>query len=266
MARAYLTPAELERRQPILEGTGWKMARKVHSLEHTGADIRGRLAKVFSLPLSTGATGSVTVTTNPATTKTVVAGQKTYTWKDAIAAAGDVLIGATQAASALNLARAINEDAAGSGVGYHADTTINPDIYASVSGAIVSLESRSGGEAGNHLTLTSGDAGVTVVAFSGGAGDYETLKHIQGLLAAADLVGGSAQSRLSGDADLLGGMAEQAEAKIVKLETEAEELVAPDGTTVARLTEDILMDYDSSSRFATFYEDPVYYGSEDDSR
>lgn len=111
------------------------------------------------------AANTVTVATKDGTTAAV------YTWRAAVAAAFDVLIGATVAASISNLQAAINAGA-GAGTNYGTGTTANHDVTASIlpSGQLEAT-AITAGAAGNALASTTTDpsgswSGTTL---SGGA-------------------------------------------------------------------------------------------------
>jgi len=117
------------------------------------------------------ATGTLTVTANPLNTETVVMDAKTYKFVTALAAANDVLIGATAEDSLDNLIAAVNA-AAGEGTLYGTGTTQNATISASAIQSDQTLATaRTPGAAGNSLvtteTLSNGSWGAGTLA--GGA-------------------------------------------------------------------------------------------------
>ena len=112
------------------------------------------------------ATGTITLTDVPTTADTFVVGTQTYTLKDTLAAAFDIQIGATAAATAASIAKAINADGV-AGTDYFAGTTAN----LAASGALtdtaeVTLTAIYGGLVGNIVILTE-DADNTTVSGSG---------------------------------------------------------------------------------------------------
>lgn len=83
----------------------------------------------------------------------VVIGGTTYTLSASVADPNDVLIGATAADTAANLAAAINADA-GAGTLYGTGTTANASASATVAGAVVTVTALVGGVAGNSVATT----------------------------------------------------------------------------------------------------------------
>lgn len=82
--------------------------------------------------VGTQATSTLTTAGQPSDSQVVVAASATYTFKTALTpTAGEVLIGATNAASVVNLINAINSDPATSGISYAAATTPNLSVTAS---------------------------------------------------------------------------------------------------------------------------------------
>lgn len=84
---------------------------------------------------------------------TVTLGARVYTLVDTLAVANDVLIGATAAETAANLAAAIN-GGAGAGTVYGAGTVAHADVSATVAGAVLTATARVGGVAGNSIAST----------------------------------------------------------------------------------------------------------------
>lgn len=101
------------------------------------------------------ATGTLTLTANPLDTETVVMDAVTYKFVTALAAANDVLIGATADDSLDNLVAAVNA-AAGEGVTYGTGTVQNATIIASdLPNAQILATARTPGSAGNALATTT---------------------------------------------------------------------------------------------------------------
>lgn len=138
------------------------------------------------------ATGTLTSTDQPADTNTVTIGSTVYTFKTALSAgptvAYEVLIGANEAATLVNLKKAINAEA-GIGTNYSTGTEIHPTVTATASAAhTVSLEAKTGGTAGNSIattethangsfgaaTLTGGVSGGDTIAVKIGSETYKT--------------------------------------------------------------------------------------------
>jgi len=114
---------------------------------------RFRGAKQFR-DIST-AKATLEFTGQPANTETVTIGSTVYQFVNALAAAGDVLIGASTAASIQNLVDAVLATASQAGTAFHADTVKNPDAT-----AIVGLDdtlvayAATTGTAGNAVATT----------------------------------------------------------------------------------------------------------------
>jgi flagellin len=115
--------------------------------------------------LGAQATGTLTAISQPAADDTVTIGAKTYKFVAAVAAANDVLIGGTTAATLSNLAAAINAGA-GAGTSYGTGTTANGGVTALASPSTVQLTATTAGAAGNALATTSSSA--LHMAFSAG--------------------------------------------------------------------------------------------------
>lgn len=118
----------------------------------------------------TAATGTITIATQPTTGDTIIVNGKTITFKTTAAAADEVTIGATPAATATNLAAVLNAST---------DVKIAAAQYVAAA-AVVTVTygnsiSAGGGKGikGNSFTLAAGTAGVKVTlsgaTLSGGA-------------------------------------------------------------------------------------------------
>lgn len=118
----------------------------------------------------TAATGTITIATQPTTGDTIIVNGKTITFKTTAAAADEVTIGATPAATATNLAAVLNAST---------DVKIAAAQYVAAA-AVVTVTygnsiSTGGGKGieGNSFTLAAGTAGVKVTlsgaTLSGGA-------------------------------------------------------------------------------------------------
>jgi hypothetical protein len=145
-------------------------------------------------PTGTQATGSVGLSGLPSDndTYTLAIAAATYNrrWKTAIAAAGDVLIGGTVAASLNNLWQSLVGSpqiaGTGSGISYHAGTTplvgvsgTEDDVIVSLPGAsTITLTAVNTGTGPNAWTLAKSGANLTIsgATFSGGvAGETATI-------------------------------------------------------------------------------------------
>jgi flagellin len=118
------------------------------------------------------ATTTLTVTGgNPqiAANDALTVGGKTYTFKTVVAGANDVLVGASDTASLLNLKAAINAAAGGSGVAYGVGTTANVNVNATTATATtLVINANVNGTGGNSITSTVGTGGAHL-GFTAGA-------------------------------------------------------------------------------------------------
>lgn len=120
------------------------------------------------------ATGTLTTSTNPSDTNTVVIGTRTYTFQSSLTNVdGHVKIGASETASLLNLSRAINAVGGTPGTDYALATTANPDIESTAATAhTVAVRALVAGAAGNALattdTLAAGGDGFGAATLTGG--------------------------------------------------------------------------------------------------
>lgn len=144
---------------------------------------------------ATRATGTVTFSGQPANADTVTIAGQVYTFKTVLTAtAGDVLIGASQAASVANLLAAINTDAGG-GVTYAAATPENPSVVADAdTAAIIGINARDPGTAGNAITLAKSGANIAVSAATLAGGSDQVGVVPIGITNAPVLNTGNAQS------------------------------------------------------------------------
>lgn len=120
----------------------------------------------------TKASGTITLDDLPVANDTNTVGSTVYTWKaGAVAGANEVLIGADEAASAANLAAAINAGA-GSGATYGTGTVANPDATATSALAVVTVLAKIAGTTGNAIDLEETGAGTTLsgATLTGGTG------------------------------------------------------------------------------------------------
>lgn len=143
------------------------------------------------------ASGALTFSGNAVADETVTIGGVTYAWKAAPAAANEVLVGASAAASAANLILAINAGERTEGAEeYGDDTEAHPDVIASqgATASVVELQADEPGQAGEvattetmtnaafgSATLTGGIGsgvkaiGVTTASVSTGSGESATV-------------------------------------------------------------------------------------------
>ena len=125
------------------------------------------------------ATATITIPTasNFADNDAVKIGNVQYRFKNTMASANDVKIGASGTASCANLVMAVNGTGV-EGTNYYAGTAQAAGIIASQatvsSNQVVTLTSRLGGAQGNCFWMAEvvdGGSAYTVAAFSGGSGD-----------------------------------------------------------------------------------------------
>jgi hypothetical protein len=137
------------------------------------------------------ATGALTFSGTGTAADTVTINGVVYTLVAAPAVANDVKIGASAAATALNIIAAIN-GAAGSGVTYGAATTPHPDVSArSNASTVVGLAARVPGAAGNAITTTEAGTGTSFGAATLTGGLDEAGVKAIGVVAHASTVDGS---------------------------------------------------------------------------
>jgi hypothetical protein len=86
-------------------------------------------APIYGYTVGTSSVGDIRCDTNPTDNDTIVIGLKTYRFKNTLAAANDVKIGASTTATMLSLSKAINLNGT-VGTDYYTGTTIN-QIYSS---------------------------------------------------------------------------------------------------------------------------------------
>lgn len=108
------------------------------------------------------ASGSITFVGNPADGDTVTVGATTYTFKNTMAAAQDIQLGADAASSQATLVKVLN-GAGVSGTDYFAGTTTpNASVLSTSSGSLVSLKAKAAGTAGNAVALAASGSAITV--------------------------------------------------------------------------------------------------------
>lgn len=150
-------------------------------LENIASDVLVKHAINQALIAAT-ASGTITLTANPANTNTVTINGTVYTFKTSLGgSAFEILIGAANTDTASNLAAAINL-ADGSGTTYGSSTTRLGIITASASSNVVTLTAALRGTVGNGYTLAKSGANITIsgATLSGGVDEpaglfsYET--------------------------------------------------------------------------------------------
>lgn len=137
-----------------------------------GLDANGKLAMATEGGDVGGvrATGALTFTAAGTAAETVTIGSRTYTLVSALTAADQVLIGASAAATALNLLAAIN-GGAGAGTTYGTGTVPHQDVSARTNASgVVGLVAHDAGVAGNSIatTETSLSASFGAATLTGG--------------------------------------------------------------------------------------------------
>lgn len=121
----------------------------------------------------TAATGVLTFAADPIATDTVTIGDQTYTYIATPAAANDVDVGGTRAASITNLVAAINRTGTPGATTYHEDTVANPYVTAVDNGDdTVTVTARFPGSWGNGIATTESEVDITwgAVTLENGAG------------------------------------------------------------------------------------------------
>lgn len=171
----------------VLSGAGFKrLGPKYLSGNDVSRAVRGDLRPDLELPSFSQAiticnadTDTLYVTTSGPTAasqvltltgvgianETITIGTRVYTLKASVTTTADeILIGATSTATATNICNAINANGLG---GYGTDTTQNTQVWASSSGAVVTVTAHVGGTAGNAIasteTLTAGSWGAATL-------------------------------------------------------------------------------------------------------
>lgn len=145
-------------------------------------DIGFTKESTYGLAATSGvrASGVFILTGQPANAETVTIDGKVYTYKTVLTAAnGDVFIGATLQASALNLIAAITLAAGGSGVQYGSGTTLHPTVTAVTGGSgQVNVTAKANGTGGNAIatikTLANGSWTSGATLSGGTANAYAT--------------------------------------------------------------------------------------------
>jgi len=99
-----------------------------------------------------GATGTITVATQPTNGQTLIVNGRTVTFKTVPTGDLDVLIGANAAASAANLAAALNSSV---------DNAVSVATY-TANAAVVNVAFDARGVAGNNFSLATGTAGASI--------------------------------------------------------------------------------------------------------
>lgn len=144
----------------------------------------------------TSAVGAITFANQPSADDTVTVGSQTYTFKAALSAADQVLIGATTADTVDNLIAAIN-GAAGEGTTYGTDTAENTSAVARENtSTVIGLVAREEGTAGNSVALAKSATNITVSGATLAGGLEEVGIKPIGITTAA-VVGGAADQSIA---------------------------------------------------------------------
>lgn len=119
---------------------------------------------IASTTPAVASSGSLSFLGSPADGEQVTVGGTTYTFKTALSAgptvANEVLIGGSMAATATNLAEAIN-GGANIGTDYSVGTLANASASASANGTVVNVTALTAGAAGNNVNFSSGTGSVS---------------------------------------------------------------------------------------------------------
>lgn len=134
-----------------------------------GLDANGKVALATVGGAAAAASGAITFSDVGNADDEIVIGDVTYVLKAEPSEAYEVDIGGTAAATAANLAAAINASGNDSGE-YGDDTEAHPEVTASVNSAVVTITARQVGSAGNDIptTETSTEAAFAATTLSGG--------------------------------------------------------------------------------------------------
>ena len=124
---------------------------------------------------ATEAKGTLSFTANPTAEETVTVGSVTYKFVSDLAAANDVLLGDSAAATAANLVAAIN-GAEGAGTTYGEGTVANAAATAALTVDVVTVTAVAAGASGNSVALesTSGSVDASGATLTGGGASAET--------------------------------------------------------------------------------------------
>lgn len=115
------------------------------------------------VPQARAAIGTLTFANNAANNETVTIDGIVYTFKNALASANDVLVGASAAASCDNLFAAINLTS-GAGTLYHAGTSLHTTVRALTSASgVLTVQAKNPGADGNLIATTETLAGASNV-------------------------------------------------------------------------------------------------------
>jgi hypothetical protein len=116
------------------------------------------------------ATGSITLTTNPTASDTVVVNGVTFTFVSAVTAANHILIGSTAADTRATLLTALQGSS---------NPLVNAAVYTSLSTAGVTVTYKSSGIAGNAFTLAKTGSAVTVSGATLASGTAGTGRRVE---------------------------------------------------------------------------------------
>lgn len=147
-------------------------------LTSVGAELAFRYAPsgfpFFQPPYDGAATGTLTFSGLGTDGDTITVGTRTYTLRTVLAAPNEVLIGASASETATNFDSAMRAGL-GNGVTYSTGTTVHLDVDAVVAGAVVTLNAKVNGEAGNAIATTEigTSASFVVPTLTGGFGPNE---------------------------------------------------------------------------------------------
>jgi hypothetical protein len=149
--------ARLMRKRHLRHGRYSRLRRSkdfIAFLNAEQADLDGTGTGV-TITLSGGVAATVTLTlaANPTDADTMTIGGKTYRFKNTTAQANDIKIGASAAATILNIVAAVAASGTGDGTDYHTGTTANANVSAADgTGDTVVFSALVAGVAGNDLT------------------------------------------------------------------------------------------------------------------
>lgn len=150
-------------------------ARHHRHMRHDGKRHNSNLlnfVKQQASRLGAKATANIALASLPANGNTITIAGKVYTFQTALTNVdGNILIGASTAATLTNLTNAINASGGVPGTDYAAAMTANASV--SASGATV-VTAKSGGTSGNAIAMSTNIAGATVPATLAAGTNFDT--------------------------------------------------------------------------------------------
>jgi hypothetical protein len=139
----------------VKDGETFSVGDEVFEMDTDGVVTAGRIEVDLSGGAARAAKGTLTIddTFNAVANETVVIGTRTYTWKDTLTGANQVLVGTDDEDSCVNLALAIN-GGAGAGTKYGTGTAVHALVTAAAVGRTVVVTAKTLGTVGNAIAST----------------------------------------------------------------------------------------------------------------